>query len=143
MSKIQALKSLEKIQVLLGELGFVLAADGYYKDYGLSSGANVRIAPIFDKGLSIDLQYNLVALAVAGQETITIVTGQPVALDRVPGECRTDVMRMLAELAPDALVPKTESFILTMVCTECKELVSSFLNLKGTVKCLECSGFKI
>lgn len=141
--KSQALASLQKIQLLLGELGFTLAADGYFKDYGLLNGSVVRIAPIFDKGMSLDMHYNLSALAVTGHETITIVTGQPVALDRVPGEARVDVMRMLAELAPEALIPKTESFIMTMICTDCHETVSSFFNLKGIVKCLECSGYEI
>lgn len=141
--KQHAIKSLEKIQLLLGELGFVLTPEGYHKDYGLLNGATVRISPIFDKGMSMDMQYNLTALSIAGHEVVPIVTGQPVALDKVPGEARVDIMRMLAELAPDALMPKTESFILTMMCIECKETVSSFFNLKGTVKCLDCMGYKI
>jgi len=135
-------KSLEKIQVLLGELGFVLTGGGYHKDYGLLNGSVVRIQPIFDKGLSVDMQYNLVSLSVAGHEVISIVSGEPLALNRIPAECRVDVLRMLAELAPNALIPKVENFIISMICTECKENVSSFFNLKGTITCLECLGYK-
>lgn len=136
--KQQALDSLVKIQVLLGELGFTLMQDGYFKDYGTVNGSVVRIAPIFDRGLSLDLQYNLSALCVTGQETITIERGQPVALDRVPSEARTDVMRMLAELSPGALLPKTETFIMIMTCSSCADVVSSYFVNEGEVKCLKC-----
>ncbi len=141
-NKQQALDSLTKIQILLGDLGFTLTHDGYHKYYGLLDGSTVKVTPVFDKGLSIDLQYNLSALAVEGQQLISIARGQPVALDRVPSEARTDVMRMLAELAPDALLPKTESFILTMTCSECTEVVSSYFVREGDVKCLKCLDYE-
>ncbi len=141
-NKKQAMASLENIQLLLGELGFILTPDGYYKEYGLVNGGTVKIAPIFDKGLSVDLHYDLSALEISGSEAITIQSGQPVALDRIPSEARTDVMRMLAELAPAALLPKTENFILTMICSRCKNTVSSFFNLEGTVECLHCLGYE-
>ena len=139
-TKQQAMDSLVKIQTLLGELGYTLDKQGYYKDYGLLNGSLTRITPIFDKGMSVDLQYNLSALSIAGHEIISIVHGQPVALDKIPSEARTDVMRMLAELAPGALLPKSESFILTMSCSSCKEVVSSFFSNKGEVQCLKCLG---
>ena len=141
-NKQQALDSLTKIQILLGDLGFTLTQNGYYKDYGSVNGSTTRIVPIFDKGLSLDLQYNLTAVSVEGQETIEIARGQPVALDRIPSEARTDMMRMLAELAPDALLPKTESFILVMTCSSCTEVVSSYFVNEGDVKCLECLGYE-
>lgn len=141
-TKKQAMDSLVKIQVLLGELGYTLDKQGYYKDYGILNGSLTRITPIFDKGISIDLQYNLSALSIAGHEIISIIHGQPVALDKIPGEARADVMRMLAELAPGALLPKFESFILTMSCATCKEVVSSFFSNKGEVQCLKCLGYE-
>ncbi len=137
-NKKQALASLENIQLILGELGFTLTPEGYCKEYGKVDGGTIKITPVFDKGLSVDMHYDLSALEISGSGIILIQSGQPIALDRVPSEARSDVMRMLAELAPGALLPKTENFILTMVCNECKDVVSSFFSLEGTVKCLKC-----
>ena len=140
--KEQAIQSLIKIQTLLGELGFVLTQTGYHKDYGLHNGGISRIIPVFDTGISTDMQYNLSALSVAGEHIIPIVAGQPIALDKIPGECRVDVMRMLAELSPNALLPKIETFIISMNCTSCKESVNSYLNIEGVVTCLACAGYE-
>jgi hypothetical protein len=89
------------------------------------------------------MQYNLSALSVVGCDTIPIITGQQVALEKIPKEAYSDIMRMLAELAPAALAPKKEQFIIMMNCVECKESVESFFNLKGVVTCLPCMGYEI
>jgi len=141
--KPEAIQNLEHVQQLFGELEFTLTRTGYYKDYGLSNGTIIRIVPIFDKGVSLDMRYDLSAISVAGSEIIPIVAGRQIAFDKIPSECRDDVLRILAELAPGALIPKKESFILTMICTKCRKEISSYLSIKGVVKCLKCAGYKL
>ena len=134
----ESIDSLTKIQELLGELGYTLTPDGYYKDYASANSTLTRIVPVFDKGMSLDMRYALSGLSITGHETISIVSGHQIEFAKIPSECREDVMRMLAELAPGALTPKGESFIITMLCTQCKNTVNSFLSLKGVVTCLDC-----
>jgi hypothetical protein len=134
----QSIDGLIKIQELLGELGFTLTPDGYYKDYASANNTLTRIVPVFDKGMSIDMQYALSGLSITGHETIPIISGLQIEFAKVPAECREDVMRMLAELAPGALVSKEETFIVNMICTECKDNVHSYISLKGVVTCINC-----
>jgi hypothetical protein len=141
--KPEAIQNLEHVQQLFGELEFTLTRTGYYKDYGLANGTTVRIVPMFDKGVSLDMRYDLSAISVAGNEIIPIVAGRQIAFDKIPAECREDVLRILAELAPGALISKKESFILTMICTKCRKEISSYLSIKGVVKCLKCAGYKL
>jgi hypothetical protein len=138
----KAVENLDRIQRLLGELNFTLTKNGYYKDYGTNNGSTTRIIPIFDKGLTLDVQYNLSAMEVTNSEIIPVITGKTVSFDKIPAECRDDIIRMLAELSPEAIIPKTESFILTMICTKCREEVYSYFSLKGVIKCIKCMGYK-
>jgi phosphomannomutase len=128
------------VQRLLGELNFTLTRDGYYKDYRVANGTIVRIVPAFYKELN--KRYFLNAISI-DDEVISVVADKQIDFSKIPVECMDDVLRILAELAPEAIISKKESFILTMVCTKCHKEVSSYLSIKGVVKCLKCAGCKL
>lgn len=136
-----AIENLTNIQNTLGELGFTLSGDrSYFKDYGLFDGSTVRLVPVFDKGISIDMSYRMVGISVSNTKFVPMSDGIPVQLEQFPRECFEDVAQVVSKLAPHARTPLKESYILTAECNECGDAASSFVQVSNVQMCLDCAG---
>jgi hypothetical protein len=144
MSKNQredAMSTLQTAQLLLGQLGFTLNGDGsYHKDYGTTDGSIVRLIPVFDKGISLDVAYRLTGFTVIHQKQIHFVDGLPAQVEEFPMETMADVKNLVSGLAPSSRSQMTDSYMITISCCQCGNDAESFIQLKGQYTCLKCVG---
>lgn len=136
----QALDNFQKVQEMFGTLGYTINSTGWYKDYGLHDGSVVRLVPVFDKGISLDMAYKLVGIQISSIKFIPFEDGRPVQLEQFPRECMEDVAVIASKLASHTRTPVQEVFILTTTCEQCSNEVSSFIQVDGHYSCLECAG---
>lgn len=134
-----AMESLQKTQETLGLLGYTISSAGWHKDYGLHDGSVVRLMPVFDRGISLDVSYKLTGIQISSIKFVPFEDGIPVQLEQFPRECIEDVAAIASVLAPHARAPAQEVFILTSVCEQCSEEVSSFIQVDGHYSCLKCA----
>jgi hypothetical protein len=137
-----AIDALLVIQGILGQLGFTLTSDNkYYKDYASTDGDAIRIIPVFDHGISVDIHRKLTGFNVIKSKVIPIVEGLSAPLDQIPVECLDDVSKIINTLAPFSKPPLAETFMITQNCSMCGDEVESFLYINGTYTCTKCAGY--
>ena len=138
----EAYDDLVLAQTILGQLGYTLTSDGkYYKDYGIQNGSTVRMVPIFDHGMSMDVQRRLTGFTIVTSKQIPIVEGIPAPFEEFPIECIDDVNTIINSLAPLSKISPVESFMVTQICSSCNNEVHSFMYMNGQYICLNCAGF--
>lgn len=139
-----AINNLLVVQDLLGGLGFTLTSDNsYYKDYGLVDGTIMRLIPVFDKGISLDMAYKLVGFNITSTKYIPAVSDlhwSSVTGD-VPAECKNDVSVIMRTIGSIDRKPLTENFMITAICSACNDEASSFFRVKGKDICVKCMGY--
>lgn len=136
-----AMADLMIIQSVLGQLGFTLTSDGkYYKDYALSDNTAMRIIPVFDHGMSVDIQRRLTGFNLVTNKLIPVVQGISVNIDDYPVECVDDITKIISILAPLSRSAMSENFMMTQTCSMCANDVSSYIYMGGKYMCLRCAG---
>jgi hypothetical protein len=134
-----AMHGLLVVQELLGSLGFTLTSDGnYYKDYALLDGGIARLAPVFDRGISLDVSYNLVGFNLTNSKFISAASLLEADL---PAECKSDMGVIINGISSTTSRQMVETFMVTTVCATCGEEVNSFLRLGGKDVCVRCMGY--
>ena len=138
----EAIDALMIIQSILGQLGFTLTSDSaYYKDYANSDGDAIRIIPVFDHGISVDVHRKLTGFNVIRSKFIPIIEGIQAPLDQIPMECLDDVSKIINSLAPFSKPPLAETFMVTQTCSMCDRDTESFLYFNGAYVCTKCAGY--
>lgn len=137
----QAIDTLLAVQSLMGQLGFTMTSDGgYYKDYAVDGDSIVRLTPVFDRGISLDMSYRLVGFDMTTRKQIHIVEGLPAPIEQFPIECVDDVKNVVTSLAPGSRTQMVESFMVMVTCNMCGNEVASYLHNKNGYTCLKCMG---
>lgn len=139
--QVEAMSMLQTVQLLLGQLGFTLNGDGsYYKDYGLNDGSAVRVVPVFDRGISIDVSYKLVGFNLTSSRRVQFVDGLPAPMEEFPFETVDDIRSLVTGLAPSSSQQMSDTHMIMATCSQCGNEVESFLHIKNAYTCLKCLG---
>ena len=111
----------------LGALGYII--DSKHK-LPFRKYAETEMSPVFKDGTLTGLVLNdeFLDLSVSGE----------VPFDDVPTECVKDVLELLARFAPHARISRPEVYIVTAVCSLCKQDSPSFMTVGEVHTCIAC-----
>jgi hypothetical protein len=132
-----ALDKLIHAQDVLGNLGFIITSGGrYYKQYA-ENEAVIKIEPLFDRGVSFDVDHVLTGLMISRQEFVPITDSY--VLSKLPKVAQVDVETLLRELEVKLSSQAEPTHIDMVTCHGCGKKVSDWIqNVKsGEYLCID------
>lgn len=138
MPKFITVEDIKIIQKSLGDLGFNLTSDNtFYKEYVVNN-KKVKLIPNFvTYSGTVGKSYRLASVKI-GKVVVPIEQGTT-KFNKLPPECISDVMAIIANLAADiALAPKEDIYIYTAMCDKCGTMSNSFFKMGQHTLCITC-----